>query len=699
MQDPQSCLTCDSKSVLATSPGPSSCVACFHDQDFKKNVQICSKGPKSFVNWTVTLGYSSRFNNKQYFDLTIAPNTSLLDSSLQNILVVPATASKVSSVFRISFSNSYLSVVYTDPSLNVIGIYSNKKLQAGEGFTVDIGTYDDVASSTVVSSQTTSVVLIYQTLEVASPVTPSSAQQLPEALQKISQTTTMVSRATTSSMAGAVLISSMCSVNIGPAFIKLFQIIEILGKFYYVPIDFSALMDYFMQSIYSVSDIINTSPTILIPYQLQQPNRWRNKLSINKESEYLLQSNPVFTLLFVFLKFVVLILELFSNLNQKPNKLFGKVRSFLGVLTSFIFEIAYVDFLFQGSMTLLSRWRDAVYDGLYILNKFLGMFLMVECILYTLRNMEACLYETNRSKEAGLVDSPEKILKRRDPKEASLHKVKDEHLKEILEELKPEQQNNLHARLLTALYYIKIVAYQLLLVSGQNNPGFTVINLLLVTSSSFIYFVYVVVKYNPYRNVVILVQKISFEVCLLIFVGSISIRKIGLYTSYIDYAVMLMTLNGILTQLVSTMKYMFDSLKQYFQKRAALAHISVAKPPVLGPKTRSIEYVAPKPLKVNIGSKIISSRASMFQPSPNKLTGQFIKMPKQPSPTGNSKGPFTKIEESMLSSKTASQNTIHLKMVPLNIKCLSNTLTKEQISITQEQPALANKKTNPKIEL
>ena len=65
-----------------------------------------------------------------------------------------------------------------------------------------------------------------------------------------------LSKGPTAAAAASVAATSVFSINLGPAFIKFFQIVEILGKLYFTPIEYSNLLDYFLSTIFGFSDLI-----------------------------------------------------------------------------------------------------------------------------------------------------------------------------------------------------------------------------------------------------------------------------------------------------------------------------------------------------------------------------------------------------------------------------------------------------------
>lgn len=92
------------------------------------------------------------------------------------------------------------------------------------------------------------------------------------------------------SLGGVLLFGTACSLNLGPALIKTFQIIDLLGKLYFLPIVFSPLLDFFLEKVYSLSDFIEIGKYALVPAQIKQPTVSHRKLTSNNISPYLLQS-------------------------------------------------------------------------------------------------------------------------------------------------------------------------------------------------------------------------------------------------------------------------------------------------------------------------------------------------------------------------------------------------------------------------
>ena len=90
-----------------------------------------------------------------------------------------------------------------------------------------------------------------------------------------------MSKGPTAAAAASVIATSTFAINLGPAFIKFFQIIEILGKLYFTPIAYSNLLDYFLSTIYGFSDLISIPVDLVLGQTLVEESPSLGKMTSN----------------------------------------------------------------------------------------------------------------------------------------------------------------------------------------------------------------------------------------------------------------------------------------------------------------------------------------------------------------------------------------------------------------------------------
>ena len=104
----------------------------------------------------------------------------------------------------------------------------------------------------------------------------------------------------------------------GPAFIKFFQIIEVLGKLYFTPVVYSALLSLFLGTIFGLSDLITLPPDVLIKSEVADHQLYFGKLTDLAQPRHILRSMPLLAPLQLFFTFLCLVL---SEMDKKHRPL------------------------------------------------------------------------------------------------------------------------------------------------------------------------------------------------------------------------------------------------------------------------------------------------------------------------------------------------------------------------------------------
>jgi len=376
-----------------------------------------------------------------------------------------------------------------------------------------------------------SIVLVCKEIDKNTPSDKPDGGTLSSTVLRVGESIASISKATTTGAAGVFFLGSTCSVNIGPAFIKLFQIIEILGKFYFTPIDFSSLLDYFLSKLFGLSDLIDTDDDILIDFPNHIPNNSYRKLTALKQQNYLLRANPIFVLIYP----VFHLLEIILGKGRRG--IVGAIAKIITKGREFIFEVSFVDFAFYSSYSMMGLYSIEFFSSWqFVTNKLLGLYYLHLCTLFTTRavhtawtaQVHALLPHSSRLPLSGL-----------DPKSVE---IVSEHVRE-------DMLGNRAVRMANALYVVCMMAFQVILTTFQNSPGPGVILLCILTYANFVNFARVNLNYNPFKHILDSAQRITYEFCVAVFIGSISLRKIGLYHQYLDFFVIGMVVVSILVQI------------------------------------------------------------------------------------------------------------------------------------------------------
>lgn len=95
-------------------------------------------------------------------------------------------------------------------------------------------------------------------------------------------------------------VSSVCSVammNLGSALIKMFQIIEVLGKLLYLPIYFQGILLQVLYAVEQLSSLVTLPPNLILKSQDPNKSKYQMKFTIYKNQENVFQSEMISSLL------------------------------------------------------------------------------------------------------------------------------------------------------------------------------------------------------------------------------------------------------------------------------------------------------------------------------------------------------------------------------------------------------------------
>jgi hypothetical protein len=128
------------------------------------------------------------------------------------------------------------------------------------------------------------------------------------------------------------------------AFIKLFQIIEILGKLIFVPVHYSGVLLEVLLAVYHIGDPIDISSELLTPGKYQDSIAgYMGKITFYEEYGNLLQAMPLVVGLFLLITLIKLIVGLVRNTTSGSIE---KTKGLLKRLSLLFLEVKLVDVSF-----------------------------------------------------------------------------------------------------------------------------------------------------------------------------------------------------------------------------------------------------------------------------------------------------------------------------------------------------------------
>lgn len=311
------------------------------------------------------------------------------------------------------------------------------------------------------------------------------------------------------SLASAIVPSCL---NISTGFLKLFQIIELIGKFFFIPIFYRKTMNDFLYGINKLGDLINLdSLTFLEIFEEKETKYWR-KITLYNQEKSILKSMPItfslFLLIMTFKFFIYIIKKCLcgqkkndkikgNNEIESENK--GKLERISTFSLSVLFEENLVDITFTSFYCLIGDTRlgnSTLY--IKILNKAIAGFIMI-AVLW--KYLKLAYYSYNCYDRLCKIEM--EIL------------VDGMNLKSIKE--------SKWVRLVNPLFKLKLITMMFLVVSLQIWKEACLISLIII---QLIYVVYLIFsscksKYNLFDGVMSRISVFLFEtVVILILVAS-----------------------------------------------------------------------------------------------------------------------------------------------------------------------------------
>lgn len=142
------------------------------------------------------------------------------------------------------------------------------------------------------------------------------------------------------------------------AFIKLFQVIEILSKFVYLPVWYKGLLLEILYSFSQVGEMISASSETLAKKEDFTEGlkfRYWSKLTIYGEYHNILHAQPVSSMVIILLLCLKLLWKGF-NLVKLDCKFFKCGQRYIDYFYSLVIELAFIDLSFYCYYTLISDY-------------------------------------------------------------------------------------------------------------------------------------------------------------------------------------------------------------------------------------------------------------------------------------------------------------------------------------------------------
>jgi len=489
-----------------------------------------------YLDWTATL--TNDTIGTPILQISIVNVESLFPEVVNDL--VP---SNYSTRFVLACDAPSSSVVASNSSAFFFGGF-NFLLYSQQRISFTISNINSTTENIVLYNQQHTLVLVYREMTLLSPELPAPSpwKDVSPEVVKAADVAANVSRYSLGATAGAVVIASTFSFNFGPAFIKLFQIIEILGKLYFTPVEFSPYLDFFLNKIYALSDLISFNRNIFMKEQLSFPNNSYYKLTNNSIPKDILRSISVAPVTYLALKLLSALLRRCHSPQTAPQLFKSRLIFLLSFLTQPVFELNFVDFIFFSAYSLLGPLSASLLTSpLYLVNKLISLVVLFDCTCYV------CGIVGMAGSREWVSNCGNEVV-RRAQREVVLEGIKDKYL------------SRRSVRMFNSIFHMKLILYMVLIVATLHCI-IGVVFLIFFSLLSTIYLLLLQITLDPFEGWISNLQKLSFEICLTCFFIGVGTKLVNLHHIYFDYGLMVLTAVCVISQLFYAINYTVGVIK------------------------------------------------------------------------------------------------------------------------------------------
>lgn len=393
----------------------------------------------------------------------------------------------------------------------------------------------------------------------------------------------------------ALFIGNLAGLDFNTAFIKMFQLIEIIGKLYFAPALYSIHMHRLLHFIRNLSEFLSLNLEALLKPPFIFTTRYYGKLTKNKVGKRMFKEGSVSVLIVIL---VILIFAADRLLNVwKPN-LRKKLVPFRNLTTMYLLELNIVDSLFFSCYTLTSDYDTSSNPQLlkFLMNKLLA------AVVFSFYISFACI-KFLRVLNCNSQNSLDLLAKRYS--------------------LKVEACSDFKVRSLVPLYYWRIIMLITLIVMCQFSYLWYICMFSALNMLSQFYYCFVVFVHRPYRSIMAMIEGMAPEIVIFVFNWMIIVSSTGHHPWILRQAFVLLVCLTLVTQTVSAVFEFLPKLIQILKKRCQKKEVQVS----------NLQQCLPKKLK-RAKSKVGSLsflRNATFKTSKTNLTSRINSLRGKPA--------------------------------------------------------------------
>lgn len=537
------------------------CLECFDPAVFKDRKDICTQyRVVRYVDWTADLTVDEDSNRVVFkrFKINL--------KSLNNDYLLPVGTNlpggpNFTRRFTVEFSKG-LEVKIVEQFNDSIA-YEVRNAIDRETIQVVVTTTDNKNNSIVYDDGRLKYILVRKSVSHSLNLTQMALEILGGGSMNIPLTVITVSRLVILGLIPVFFISSAFSLDFSSGFIKVFQLIDIMGNCYHSPVHYSVVMDTSLKFISSLSNLMNFDFGFLIPGHIEPLHRSYNKMTRHKISQHILSQHGI-TIVSLLIFFLLNCLNTWFKRSKAA--LLRRLAMPMLRLSEFIFQSSIVDAVFFSSFGLITDFDDWSQLGLgkKCANKLICLAILSTFVYYMTEGI--WMNVSLRDK----VKKPQQVQELRG---VELHGIKIQSI------------SSLGVRMFSQILLVKIMVMMLVVVSSQPSALLCGCTLIAVAFSYQFYFTITSILNQPFQSWLVSMEYILIDLCLLIFLLVNFFASVGHYHKYAEQAALCCMMLTMTVQLTISLNSLLNAILNCIKKRrirnsvVSRSRFTFAKPP------------------------------------------------------------------------------------------------------------------------
>lgn len=320
----------------------------------------------------------------------------------------------------------------------------------------------------------------------------------------------------------------LCS-NFAQRIIKLFQIIEFFGIFYYIPVQFGDILDDYLAWLIELGDLVDIpSNLIMKPGELGKMKSY-NKLTRDSVPKELLSSFTLIPIVILVVTGIYCVLYLVQVVSRRKLSFLNSIRKFEYSL----FDFSVIELSFYIVYSLLSTYHSLIdYSFAEIMSKICAILLSLR-IIYIYSDILSSLFQP--------LPNTEGFYFKQFKDTSSIDTFKSSKLIRIIE----------------PLFVLRLIVCSIIIICLQYLPLACILSILAVHSLYLAIFISNISRYKLHSGLLMTFNKILIEISLSVFILSILFRSYtpiddNSFSTLLEILVILFSIFCILSEILMT---------------------------------------------------------------------------------------------------------------------------------------------------